>query len=121
MNADTFRAQTVRLFLLFSMLADAAPYEAILDAAITEMRQELRPNADPYDVRLCWYAAAIANLRYRQMLAAQSAVSPTYAGAALSARDSSQPCGFAERLVTAYRNAAADLLCDRRFVFAGML
>lgn len=120
MQEDSFRARTVRLFLLFSMQQDAAPWQALLDAAADEVRQELRPGADRNDIRLCYYTAAVANLRYRQLIAAQSAVSPTYAGSVPRARDDTQPCGFAERLVSAYRAAAADLLTDRNFVFSGI-
>lgn len=120
MQEDSFRARTVRLFLLFSMQQDAAPWQALLDAAADEVRQELRPGVDRNDIRLCYYTAAVANLRYRQLIAAQSAVSPTYAGSVPHARDDTQPCGFAERLVSAYRAAAADLLTDRNFVFSGI-
>ena len=117
---ETSRAKTVRLFLLFSMQQDAAPWQALLEAAADEVRQELRPDADPDDVRLCCYTAAVANLRYRQLTAAQGAVSPTYAGSVPRSRDDTKPCGFAERLVLAYREAAADLLTDRGFVFSGI-
>ena len=117
---DTARAKTVRLFLLFSMQEDAAPWQALIDETVRAVQQELRPDADENDIRLCYYAAARANLRYRQILAANAAVFPTYAGAVPRTRDDSTPCSFAERLVTAYRAAAAELLTDRKFVFSGI-
>ncbi|MBQ5335355.1 MAG: hypothetical protein J6Z45_05345 [Oscillospiraceae bacterium] len=117
---DSARAMTVRLFLLFSMQEDAAPWQALIDETIAAVQNELKPDADENDIRLCYYAAAKANLRYRQILAAHGAVSPTYAGSVPRTRDDSTPCSFAERLVTAYRAAAAELLTDRGFVFANV-
>lgn len=117
---DTARAKTVRLFLLFSMQEDAAPHQALIDEAIAAVQQELKPDADENDIRLCYYAAARANLSWRQILAAHGAVSPTCAGAVPRVRDDSTPCSFAARLVTAYRAAAAELLTDRSFVFSGV-
>lgn len=78
---------------------------------------ELRDGADPDDIRLCYYAAACANLSYRQLMAAES-VTPTYAGTVAGSRNDTVQCTLAERLVAAYRNAAAPLLRDDAFVFA---
>lgn len=110
----------MQLFQLFAGLADGAPYQVLLDAAEDECRQQLRNGADETDTRLAYYIAALANLRYVQMLAARSTVSHTYAGTLAKAHDETPPCGFAERLVSEYRAAASDLLSDRRFVFTGI-
>ena len=116
MNEITFRAKTTRLFLLFAMLPEIGEWAALVDAAIDEVRRELRADADPFDIRLSYYAAALANLRCRQILAAQGAVSPTYAGSVSAQRGDSQPVSLAVRLFLAYRSAAAELLCDSGFV-----
>lgn len=110
----------MQLFTLFAGLADGLPYQALLDAAADECRQQLREGADVNDTRLAYYIAALANLRYVQMLAARSTLSHTYAGTLAKAHDETAPCGFAERLVSEYRAAASDLLIDRRFVFTGI-
>ena len=120
MDELTFLAKTERLFLLFSMLPEVGDRQPLIDAAVCEVRSQLRPDADTFDVRLCYYAAAVANLRYRQMIAAQAAVSPTYAGSVTAQRNDSLPCSFSERLVSEYRKAAADLLTDGAFVFTGV-
>ncbi|MCQ2434954.1 MAG: hypothetical protein MJ062_06925 [Oscillospiraceae bacterium] len=114
-------ALAMRLFVLFAGLEDGTPYQALLDAAVEEVRGELLPEADVSDRRLCYYCAALAHLRYVQMLAARSELSHTYAGTLAKQHDETVPCGFAERLVYQYRNAAADLLKDRSFVFTGII
>ena len=45
MQEDSFRARTVRLFLLFSMQQDAAPWQALLDARPPAGPE--RPDAPP--------------------------------------------------------------------------
>lgn len=108
------------LFVLFAAISDGTPYQAIVDAAILEVLHELKPDADVSDPRLCYYAAAVAHLRYMQMLAAKSDIAHTYAGTLAKENVRTEPCFFAERLVFAYRNAAADLLIDRNFLFSGI-
>lgn len=108
------------LFVLFAGIPDGTPFQALLDAAILEVEQQLRPDADPADVRLCYYAAATAHLRYVQMLASKSEIAHTYAGNLARESIREVPCGFAERLVFEYRAAAADLLIDRAFLFTGI-
>ncbi len=112
--------QCGKLFCLFAMLPEAEPYQPLLDAAAAECMRMLRPGADASDIRLCYFCAALANLRYAQMQAARCGISHTYAGTLAKAHDASVPCGFAERLVHEYHAAAADLLMDRRFLFTGI-
>ena len=120
MNAVSFQAKTERLFLLFAMRETVGDCQAIVDAAITQVQDECKEDADHYDVLLCWYAAALANLRWRQMIAAQGAVSPTYAGSLPKDRDDSGALAFAQRLVREYRGMAARLLRDDVFIFRGI-
>lgn len=112
--------QCRKLFCLFAMLPDAEPYTPLLDAAAAQCMSMLRPDADASDLRLCYFCAALANLRYVQMQAARCGVSHTYAGTVARSHDAALPCSFAERLVQEYHAAAADLLTDRRLLLTGI-
>ncbi len=112
MNGSFQEAQTRRLFLLFACLPSAEKWEPLIQAAISQVQHSLRPGADPDDIRLCYYAAALANLRYRILIGAQGSISPTYAGAVSAERDDATPCSLAQRLADDYRANAADLLRD---------
>lgn len=109
-------AKVMQLFRLFSCLDNARPWSDLADAAMLKVQSELRDGADPDDVRLCYYAAACANLSYRQLMAAES-LTPTYAGTVSGSRNDTAQCALAERLVMAYRDAAAPLLRDDAFFF----
>ncbi len=111
------KAKVAQLFLLFTGLSGAAEWDDLIEAAMSRVTEMLRQDADPADIRLCYLAAAAANLQYRQILAARAAVSPTYAGNTDAHRDDSAQCGLAARLYQEYRAAAASLLRDDAFVF----
>lgn len=113
-------AKCMQLFVLIAQVTDAEPYRVLVEAAAEEVRSELRPDADPTDEKLCYYCAAIAHLRYTQIIASRSTLSHTYAGTLDKAHDDRIPCGFAERLVAEFRAAASHLLLDRSFVFTGI-
>ena len=113
------KAKVMQLFRLFACLDDARPFEDLADAAMLRITAMLKPEADPDDVRLCYYAAAEANLQYRRLLAART-VTPTYAGSAAGTRADTEQCTLAEQLAAAYRSAAAELLRDESFVFAAV-
>lgn len=116
-------AKVMQLFALFACLETADPWRGIAEAAVAQTERELREGADRTDVRLCYYAAALANLQYRRLIAAQGALSPTYAGSVRAKRDDTAPCTLAERLCLAYREAASDLLrepASGSFVFRGI-
>ena len=113
-------AKVMQLFALFANLRTTDPWRGIAESAIVCVENECKDDADRSDIRLCYYAAAIANLRYRQLIAAQGVSAPTYAGAVNVQRDDSVPCTLAQRLVSAYRDAAADLLKDNSFCFRGI-
>lgn len=120
MNSTVWDAKTRRLFLLFAQLPNAAEWEPLLADAKRQVMQSLRPGANAEDERLCYYAAALANLSYRRILAAESAKSPTYAGAVPSNCNESAVCAVAVRLEAAYRAHAADLLRDDSALLIGI-
>ncbi|MBR3269347.1 MAG: hypothetical protein IKI58_11580 [Oscillospiraceae bacterium] len=111
------KAKISQLFLLFTGLSCAAEWDDLIDAAILKTKQMLRDHADETDIRLCYLAAAQANLQYRQIVAARASAAPTYAGNTAAARDDSAQCTLAQKLVSEYRLAAAALLRDDAFVF----
>ena len=113
------KAKVMQLFRLFACLEHAEPFADLAEAAMESVTQELRPDADPDDIRLDYYAAACANLQYKRMIAAQSC-SLTSAGSAAAQNAGDRQCGLAESLQREYRKAAAGLLRDDAFVFAGV-
>ena len=104
-------AKVMKLFLLFSGAARDADWHEIIEEAIGMTRASLKDGADETDYRLDYYAAALANLRYRQILASRTSVSPTYAG---TVQDSKQNggagCTYAAQLLAQYRKDCAGLL-----------
>ena len=112
MNGEIQTAQVRRLFLMFSQRTDAKDWEPLIEAAVRQVTDQLKPDADASDIRLCFFAAALANLHYRTVIASGGAVSPTYAGAVPASRNDSAPCSFAARLADRFRADCADLLRD---------
>ncbi|HAG13531.1 MAG TPA: hypothetical protein DCG49_06675 [Ruminococcus sp.] len=112
-------AKTMQFFRRLAGLEHAAPFQDLVDAAVSAVLRELRDGADQNDIRLAYYAAACANLQYRRLIAAQSC-SVTYAGSAAAQKTSDTQCAIAESLVRYYREIAADLLRDDRFLFANI-
>ena len=111
-------AKITQLFLLFAGLPRIAGYEDYVQAAAGQVQSELRADADAGDIRLCYYAAALANLQYRTVASAGNAFTPTYAGDLDRRCTESYPCDLAERLVREYRKACLPLLRDDcAFVF----
>jgi len=109
-------AKTAQLFQLFSGCAHVCDYDDLILAAVSQVEKKLRDNADPEDSRLCFLAAAIANLQYRRILAAQTA-EPSYAGMHTPRTVSGSGCTLAEQLAADYLAAAAPLLRDDSFLF----
>ena len=116
MSGEIQTAYVRRLFLLFACRAASEETEPIIEAAVREVYAELKPDADAGDPRLCYYAAALAGLHYRRIMAAHAAVSPTYAGAVPANRDDRGPCYTAERIAERCRNDCADLLRDEELM-----
>ena len=104
-------AKIMQLFQLFAMIPDAEPWRDLAEAETAAVAAMLRPGADPEDNRLNYYAAARANLRYREIVNADQ-VTPTYAGATAASVPDRGGCSLAERLVRAYRAECAALLSD---------
>lgn len=116
MNMETVKA----LFTLFSGETDTVTYLPVLKAAEEEVVRLLREGADRTDVRLCYLAAAVANLRYAQILAAQEKVLATYAGTLPRQSSAEQQIRFARQLVSAYHALCAELVAGDEFVFSGI-
>lgn len=110
--------QVAPIFILFSGEKMKAELQPLLQSAITEVRGMLRADADETDERLAFLAAAIANLRHSQMLAAQQTKIYTSAGSAPKADGSGKRPLFAQALAQAYLKYAAPLLRDDDFVFS---
>lgn len=108
------------LFGLFSGEQDVQAYLPLLMSAVREVTQELREDADVRDARLCYLAAAIANLRYAQIHAAQEKAMATFAGTLRRVTDETEQMQFARELVSAYRGLCAELVKDRCFLFFGV-
>jgi hypothetical protein len=108
------------LFRLFSGEEDSEKYMPILTTAIEEVKSALLREEDVQEVRLCYLAAAVANLRYIQMFGAQTKALATYAGTVAKESDFSHQIRFAEQLVNSYKALCRDLLADQNFFFSGV-
>lgn len=108
------------LFSLFSGEEDLQRHMPLLMTAIHEVTGKLRTEADAAEVRLCYLAAAIANLRYTQMYGAREKALATYAGTIARQSDGEQQMRFALQLVRSYQALCSDLLRDEDFVFVGV-
>lgn len=108
------------LFSLFSGEQDVQLHMPLLMTAIHEVTAKLRSGADASEVRLCYLAAAIANLRYTQMYGARDKALATYAGTIARQSDAEQQMRFAVQLVHSYEGLCRDLLRDEAFVFVAV-
>ena len=109
------QAQIAHLFGLFAgddTLGET--YGAVLETAVLEVEQALRPDADAADARLNWLAAAVG---YTQITAARDRAACTFAGTVAQNTDGSQKLRFAELLVQAYENLCHALLEEKSFLF----
>ncbi|HAJ96622.1 MAG TPA: hypothetical protein DCO72_02650 [Ruminococcus sp.] len=112
------RLETVHcLFTLFSGEEDSHAFAPLISSAVQEVTQQLRSDADSSDVRLCYLAAAIANVRYAQITSSKNYPLATFAGNVARASDGEQRFSFAERLVKDYQWLCGDLLKNRDFAF----
>lgn len=108
------------LFTLFSGEQDVQLHMPLLMTAIHEVTAKLRSGSDASEVRLCYLAAAIANLRYTQMYGARDRALATYAGTIARQSDGEHQLHFAMQLVRSYQGLCSDLLRDEAFVFCGV-
>ncbi|MBR0483390.1 MAG: hypothetical protein IJJ69_01245 [Oscillospiraceae bacterium] len=108
------------LFRLFSGEEDTQKYMPLLMTAVQEVKASLRNADDIQEVRLCYLAAAVANLRYTQMFGAREKALATYAGTAVQQSDPSHQIHFAEQLVHSYKALCSDLIQEKDFFFVGV-
>ncbi|MDE6087418.1 MAG: hypothetical protein K2G25_03435 [Oscillospiraceae bacterium] len=100
------------LFSFFTGEADPDQFLPLLTASIQEVRSVLLENADESDVRLCYLAAAVANLRYTEIHGARENCLATYAGTISRESDCTQRMRFAQQLVKSYQGLCRDLIQD---------
>lgn len=105
------------LFKLFSGEEDARKYTPLLMTAVQEIKSSLLHEEDIQEVRLCYLAAAVANLRYMQLSGAQEKSLVTYAGTVSRESNAEKQIHFAEQLVQSYRALCSDLLKVKNFCF----
>jgi hypothetical protein len=110
----------VSLFSLFSGEQDVQLHMPLLMTAIHEVTAKLRSREDISEVRLCYLAAAIANLRYTQMYGARDKALATYAGTIARQSDGTHQLRFAMQLVRSYQGLCSDLLRDDQFIFCAV-
>ncbi len=110
--------------ILFELFAGgdvtAEEYAPVISAAIQEVQQMLRPDADETDARLYYLEAAVAFLRYTEITAARDRTACTFAGTVAQNTDAEQKLVFAKELTCAYRRLCRSLLTDEVFLFAAM-
>jgi hypothetical protein len=106
------------LFTLFSGETDIKQFEPLIWAAVKDVEMGLKADADINDDRLCFLAAAAANVTYARVIAARNdygrtfgGVIPQYAGNASELADS---------LFKSYKIHAQDLLKDENFMFSSV-
>ncbi len=108
------------LFRLFSGEEDSEKYMPLLLSAIEEIKASLKTQESVTEIRLCYLAAAVANLRYTQIFGAREKALATYAGNLTRESDLSHQIRFAEQLVHSYKALCSDLLKEENFFFAAV-
>lgn len=108
------------LFRLFSGAPDEVQYLTLIRAAMEEVTRKLRDPAYVQEFRLCYLAAAIANLHFTQVFGARSNSLATYAGTLARPSNTAQQTVFAKDLVRGYTALCQDLLVDEGFLFTGI-
>jgi enolase len=109
------------LFTLFSGEADNDTYLPLINSAMSEVKEKIKAGSNLEDERLSFLCAAIANLRYTQILAARDKLRYTFAGSvAQVASGSEQQLKFAENLVKEYWICIKDMVDDSDFTFASV-
>ncbi len=113
MQTETVRA----IFRIMSGVEDVQSYEALIGAAMEEIKMALRPDCDSSSVHLHLLAAATANCAYREIQAAQAQTACTYAGTVAQQSDLTKQVEAAQKLVKRYRTLCSHLLRDAQFCF----
>lgn len=119
MNQEKARS----ILRMFSGVQDIRTLDPLLDEATALVERWLLPDADRERPQLDYLCAALANLRHSRILAAQSQLTYTYAGAVAKESDREQKVPFAQALAEDYLKACADLLVcpDSPLIQAGGL
>lgn len=102
----------ISLFSLFSGENDTDRFFPVLTAAREEVRSVLKENVDTNEIRLCYLAAAVANLRYTEIYGARENALATYAGTITRESDATHQLHFAQQLVKSYQGLCRDLIRD---------
>ncbi len=103
------------LFTLFSGETDVAKYMSVINSAVCDVLPKLRKDADLNDERLAFLCAAIANLRYMQILSFKDKLTYTHAGTI--AQQDNGKSELARNLVRDYWLSVSDLVNDSEFLF----
>lgn len=112
MNIESVKS----LFLLFSGEPETAPYEPVIELAVSETERMLLPGKDCGDMRLNFLAAAIANDSVQRIKASRDRTRVTYAGKMVSSQPSAMT-EYSQRLVRDYLQLCEDIIKPRAFVF----
>lgn len=113
MNRETIE----NLFTLFSGESDVDTYSSIIDVAIMQVESQIKDTSYLEDTRLTFYAAALANLSYMQILAMKIRPAQNYAGTIAENIDTDKQIKFAWGLVNSYFTLCSDILIDKTFNF----
>lgn len=108
------------LFRLFSGEEDSEKYMPLILSSIEEVKASLKTQESITEIRLCYLAAAVANLRCTQIFGARETALATYAGNLLKESDLSHQVRFAEQLVNSYKALCGDLLKEENFFFSAV-
>lgn len=111
------RQTVTALFELFTGTHNGIEYYRIIDLAIYETGNMLRPDADSTDARLNFLSAAIAFYRLQQILAARERAECTYAGKVLK-ESQNTAYDYSKRLLRDYFQLCSDLLYPKTFIFS---
>lgn len=105
------------LFTLFSGETDVTKYMSFINSAMYDVLPRLKKDADLCDERLSFLCAAIANLRYMQIMGLRDRLTYTYAGSVAQNDNSEKKSKLAENLVREYWLSISDLTDDSSFIF----
>lgn len=98
------------LFTLFSGVENPEEHLPLLMSVTDLIMKYVHPNADSEDIRLCFLAGSVANLRYRYTSAkaiADMNIPNKYS-------DTEKQIEFAKQLTSSYCDLCADLLIDTK-------
>lgn len=98
------------LFTLFSGVENTEEHLPLLMSVTDLIMKYVRSNADNEDIRLCFLAASVANLRYRYTSA--KAIADMNMPNKYSATE--QQIEFTKQLIGSYCDLCADLLIDTK-------